>query len=128
MRLVDPDGKQVQTIDTHWPTSMPLTEEQRHLLARQGSCVACHQDIPNGTIPNKMLTKVAQVAKLSFATPEAHDKLIHQNNLMISWIKALGVLGLIVLAGLIVWAIIKRKQVVAFCKRLIKFLKTPAEK
>ncbi len=128
MRLVNLDGEQVQTIDTHWPTSIPLTQEQRDLLSRQGSCVACHQDIPNGTIPNKMLTAVAKIAKLSFATPEAHDKLIHSNNLMISWIKALGVLGLIVLAGLIVWGIIKRKKVAAFWKRFVAFLKTPTEK
>jgi hypothetical protein len=127
MQLVTIDGKQVQTIDTHWPASIPLTKEQRDLLSRQGSCIACHQDIPNGSIPNKMLTKVAQIANLSFATPEAHVRLIYQNNLMIAWIKALGVIGLIVLTGLIVWAVIKRKKFVSFCKRLIKFLRTPAE-
>ena len=110
MRLLTPDGQQVQTIDTHWPTSIPLTQSQRDLLTRKNSCVACHIDIPKGTIPNRMLTKIAEIAKLSFATPEQHTKLLHSNNLMIAWIKAVGVVALIVLAGLIVWGIIERKK------------------
>jgi hypothetical protein len=94
-------------------------------LTRKNSCVACHRDIPKGTIPNRMLTKIAQITKLSFATPEKHSKIVHSNNLMIAWIKALGVVGLIVLAGLIVWGIVERKKVIRFWKRFVTFLKTP---
>ncbi len=125
MRLLTLDGDQVQTIDTHWPTSMPLTQEQRDFLTRKNSCVACHRDIPKGTIPNRMLTKIAQVTKLSFATSEEHSRIVHSNNLMIAWIKALGVVALIVLAGLIVWGVIERKKVIRFWKRFVAFLKTP---
>lgn len=128
MRLLNLDGEQVQTIDSHWPTAIPLTQEQRDMLARETACVACHQDIPNGTIPNRMLTKIAQVTNLSFATPEAHDNILHSNNLMIAWIKALGVVALIILAGLIVWGIIKRKKVIDFWKRFVALFKTPKDK
>ena len=38
-------SEELQTIDTHWPTSMPLTQAQRDQLTRENSCVACHQDI-----------------------------------------------------------------------------------
>jgi hypothetical protein len=96
---------------------MPLTQAQRDLLTRKNTCVACHQDIPKGTIPNRMLTKIAQITKLSFATSEEHSKIVHSNNLMIAWIKALGVVALIVLAGLIVWGVIERKKVASFWKR-----------
>ncbi len=72
-----------------------------------------------------MLTKIAQITKLSFATHEKHSKNVHSNNLMIAWIKALGVVGLIVLAGLIVWGIVERKKVIRFWKRFVTFLKTP---
>jgi hypothetical protein len=125
MRLLTLDGQQVQTIDTHWPTSTPLTQEQRDFLTRKNSCVACHRDIPKGTIPNRMLTKIAQITKLSFATPEEHSRIVHSNNLMIAWIKALGVVALIVLAGLVVWGVIEREKVIRFWKRLVAFLKTP---
>jgi hypothetical protein len=125
MRLVNLDGEQVQTIDTHWPTSIPLTQEQRDLLSRQGSCVACHRDIPNGTIPNAMLTAINKVTKLPFSTPEQHSSLLHSNNLMIAWIKAVGVVALIILAGLIVWGVIERKKVARFWKRFVAFLKNP---
>jgi hypothetical protein len=127
MQLLTLDGKQVQTIDTHWPTSVPLTQSQRDLLTRKNACIACHQDIPKGTIPNRMLTKIAEIAKLSFATPEEHTSLLHSNNLMIAWIKALGVVGLIVMAGIIVLAVIKRKQLASFWKKFVKSFKNSAE-
>lgn len=127
MRLLTREGKQVQTIDTHWPTSQPLTQLQRDLLSRQGTCVACHQDIPSGTIPNAMLTKIAQIAKLSFATPDEHS-IVHSNSLMIAWIKAVGVVMLAIFGALLVWAIIARKKVARFWRRFVVFLKTSGEK
>jgi hypothetical protein len=127
MQLLTVHGEQLQTIDTHWPTSMPLTQAQRDQLTRKNSCVACHQDIPKGTIPNRMLTKVAQVAKLAYNTPEKHTRLLHSNNLMIAWIKAIGVVLILVVVPLLIWGFVERKKVARFCQRLLKFLKAPGK-
>lgn len=118
MQLIDTDGNQVQTIDSHWPTSVPLTEQQRNALSRQGTCMACHQDIPNGSIPIRMLGKIAEVANLDFASEEAHANLLRENNILISWIKALGIVALLLMipAGIIIF--IKRKKIIEIIKRI----------
>ena len=101
MAILNPDGKQVQLVDSHWPDSMPLTAHQREKLARTGTCIACHQDIPDGSIPMVMLQQIGKVAGMEFASPEAHDSLLWQNNLLIAWIKAVGiVMGVLALIGL----------------------------
>lgn len=118
MQLIDTDGNQVQTIDSHWPTSVPLTEQQRNALSRQGTCMACHQDIPNGSIPIRMLGKIAEVANLDFASEEAHANLLRENNILISWVKALGIVALLLMipAGIIIF--IKRKKIIEIIKRI----------
>lgn len=113
MQLIDTMGRQVQTIDSHWPNSMPLTQEQRDALSRGNTCLACHQDIPKGAIPIRMLGKIAEVAHLSFATEEGHGKLLRENNLLISWIKAGGILLLILTIPFGIVCFIKRKQIMA---------------
>lgn len=87
------DGKQVMTVGSHWETAMPLTTEQREKLSRDGVCLSCHQDIPNGSIPIKMLGKIAEVTHLSFASDEAHSHLLRENNLIVSAIKFFGMVG-----------------------------------
>ncbi len=117
MQLIDAEGRQVQTIDTHWPTSMPLTAEQRGRLSRNGTCMACHQDIPDGSIPIRMLGKIAEVVNLDFASGEKHDKLLHENNVIVSWFKALGIIGLLIFIPIAVYAYIKRRKIREIIKR-----------
>lgn len=119
MQVLTLDGEQVQTLDSHWPTSMPLTEAQRDVLSRKGTCLACHIDIPDGTIPNRMLTAIAQTANLTFKSEAEHNKLLHENNLMIAWIKALGVVALILLVPLLILIYVKRKQIAKAWRRLL---------
>lgn len=118
MQLLNSEGKQVQTIDSHWPTSMPLTASQRDVLSRGGTCLACHQDIPNGSIPIRMLGKIAEVANLSFASEEAHEHLLRENNILISWVKAGGILCCILLIPVLVVGYIKRKKLMEIIKRI----------
>ncbi|MDD3742639.1 MAG: hypothetical protein PHX54_03345 [Lentimicrobiaceae bacterium] len=37
MQLLDAHGNQLQTVDSHWPASMPLTQKQRDVLSRSGT-------------------------------------------------------------------------------------------
>lgn len=116
--LLNSEGVQLQTLDSHWPTSMPLTKEQRDVLSRQGTCLHCHQDIPDGAVPMQMLGKIAEVAKLSFASEQEHGDLLRQNNLLIAWIKAGGIVALIVMIPVAIVLFIKRKKIIEILKRL----------
>lgn len=118
MQLLNKEGKQMQTIDSHWPTSMPLTTAQRDVLSRDGTCLACHQDIPDGSIPIRMLGKIAEVANLSFASEEAHEQLLRENNVLISWVKAGGIVCCILLIPLLIIGYIKRKKIFEAIKRI----------
>lgn len=118
MQLINSEGKQVQTIDTHWPTSMPLTQAQRDVLSRAGTCLACHQDIPQGSIPIRMLGKIAEVANLSFASEEAHEHLLRENNVLISWVKAVGIILCVLLVPASIFGYLKRKKIREIIKRI----------
>ena len=123
MQIIDANGNQVQTVDSHWPTSMPLTQDQRDKLSRGNTCMACHKDIPDGAIPIQMLGKIAEIANLSFATEDAHRGLLRENNLIVSWIKAGGLLMLVLFIPVLVAAIIVRKRIIAFLRELMVFIK-----
>lgn len=118
MQLLDSEGKQMQTIDSHWPTSMPLTVSQREVLSRGGTCLACHRDIPDGSIPIRMLGKIAEVANLSFASAEAHEQLLRENNVLISWVKGVGIVCCILLIPVLIIGYIKRKKIIEIIKRI----------
>ena len=123
MQIIDSLGNQVQTVDSHWPTSMPLTKEQRDMLSRGGTCLACHKDIPNGAIPIKMLGKIAEITNLSFASEEAHGQLLGENNLLISWVKFGGIVILVLSIPILIFCIIKRKRIIALIKKIIQAIK-----
>ncbi|WP_308550547.1 hypothetical protein [uncultured Parabacteroides sp.] len=118
MQLLSSDGRQVQTIDTHWPTSMPLTAGQLECLSRGGTCMACHRDIPDGSIPMKMLGQVAKVANLSFAQADEHAHLLRENNILIAWIKMFAIIGGIIAIPVAIVCILKWKKIVAKIRRI----------
>lgn len=113
MQLLNAEGKQVQTIDTHWPSSMPLTVAQRDRLARGGTCMACHRDMPNGSIPVKMLGQVAKVANLSFAPADDHAQLLRENNIIIAWIKVIAIIAGLLAIPVLIACYIKRKAILS---------------
>jgi len=122
MQILNKNGKQLMTVGSHWEASMPLTAEQRTKLGRKQTCMACHQDIPDGAIPMKMLGQVAKIANLSFASDDAHAHLLNENNLIVSWIKAIAICLGLLLIPLIVLYICKRKKINKMLKKLLNFL------
>lgn len=126
LQIIDKQtGKQLMTVDSHWPTSMPLTKEQLGKLSRQGTCMACHQDIPDGSIPMKMLGKIAEVADLDFAPAARHNALVHENSVIVAWVKAFGMTALLLLPIIIIWYIIRREKIKT---RLAKAMKKLAHR
>lgn len=122
MQILNKDGKQLMTVGSHWEGSMPLTVEQRTKLGRKQTCMACHQDIPDGAIPMKMLKEVAEITNLSFASDDAHAHLLNENNLIVSWIKAIAICLGLLLIPLIILYICRRKKINMILKKLLNFL------
>ena len=80
--------------------------------------MACHQDIPDGAIPIRMLGKIAEITNLSFASEEAHGDLLRENNLLISWVKAGGIVALLLMIPVAIVAFIYRKKIIKILKQL----------
>ena len=97
--------------DLHGDFMQPLTVPQRDRLARAGTCMACHQDIPDGSIPMEMLGKVAKVANLSFAPADDHAHLLRENNILIAWIKLIAIFAGILAIPVIGICYAKRKAI-----------------
>ncbi|MGL5261434.1 MAG: hypothetical protein ACRC9P_03515, partial [Bacteroides sp.] len=98
--------------------SMPLTLEQRNALSRDNTCLACHQDIPNGSIPMTMLGKIADIVDLEYVTDTDHGQLLRQNNIWISWVKALGIIALVLMIPFIIICVVKRNKIKEIWNRL----------
>jgi len=55
-QVVTRDGKQLQTVGTHWPASRPLDQDQRERMEKTGLCMGCHQNMKNDELWNKLNT------------------------------------------------------------------------
>ncbi len=79
-QVVTREGKQLQTVGHHWPGSGPLTRAQRDNMERKGICIACHQDIPDGTPSIAMLNRIGKLAGMLPTTDEEHGGLVQNIN------------------------------------------------
>ena len=112
-QAVDLDGNPVMTVDSHWASSSALTDLQRAKLDRRRTCAACHGQMPemeNASISMLFLARIADILGLDYADGKHHAGLIAENNLIVSWLKAAGILGMLLLVpvlGVIFW---RRRQ------------------
>jgi hypothetical protein len=53
-QVITRDGKQLQTVGSHWPASRPLDKKQRENMERVGVCISCHKDFPKKSTPRDM--------------------------------------------------------------------------
>lgn len=47
-QVVSKDGRQLQTVGSHWKLSRPLNEKERKTLLRTGTCLGCHKSMGSG--------------------------------------------------------------------------------
>lgn len=78
-KVVSREGIQLQTVGHHWPLSAPLSQHSREKMERVGVCIACHQDIPNGTIPVSMLVKAGKTLNMVPHSDDEHSKLLNDD-------------------------------------------------
>jgi hypothetical protein len=89
-RFVTEGGQQLQTVGHHLKHSRPLNNEERDHASREGVCLACHQEIPAGSLAVNLLHHVASGLHMLPVTNAAHRSLIHKALLFAGWGQVLG--------------------------------------
>ncbi len=104
-RIVDEAGRQLMTVGHHFPLSRPLNDRERALLDRRGVCLACHHEIPAGSLAVNILHHVAEATGQLPVTAEQHGNLLHKVLLTAGWSQVGGaaLVLLLVLLLLVRW-------------------------
>ncbi|MFK7738558.1 MAG: cytochrome C [Pirellulaceae bacterium] len=109
-QIVDKEGNQVATVGHHFKLSRAFNKEEMERISRDGTCTACHQEIPDTSLAVSLLHHVAEYTGQLPHSTKAHSSLVHKIVLTSAWAQVgLGFLGAIGLgfAGRLFW---KRKQ------------------
>ncbi len=101
-QIVTADGEQVATVGHHFKLSRAMNREEIELVSREGTCIACHRELPEGSLATSLLHHVAKYTGQLPDTNEKHNQLVHKIVLSSAWAQVLlggCVLGLL-LAGI----------------------------
>ena len=103
-RFVSEDGQQLQTVGHHFALSRPLNDAERAHMQREGTCLACHQEIPDGSLAVSLLHHIAEKGGLLPRENAAHAALIHRSLLLSGWVEVAALLGALGGAlGAVIW-------------------------
>ena len=111
-RFVTEDGEQLQTVGHHLSLSRPLNDRERALLEREGTCVACHQSLPDGDLAVSAMHHVAQMLDALPVDTDAHASLVHKIVRVAAWAQVLLAAGLLAAALLLLrgWRRLRRAR------------------
>ncbi|MCR9245431.1 MAG: cytochrome C [bacterium] len=84
-RFVTEDGEQLQTVGHHLSLSRPLNATERAKLEREGTCIACHQILPEGDLAVSALHHVATMLDAVPVDGDAHASLVHKIVRIAAW-------------------------------------------
>ncbi len=70
-KIVTREGKQLVTVGSHWPLTGPLSQAQREKMERTQICTACHKEMSNAELWQKLNSK-------KVLNDEMHSKMINQ--------------------------------------------------
>ena len=113
-RFVTENGRQLQTVGHHFPLSAPLSQEVRERMSRVGVCVACHQDLPDGSLFIRAVTLGSRLFS-PVDTDEDHQWVLSHilhTAATLEILVPIGV-GALVLSGLFFWLRRRRRAVSA---------------
>jgi nitrate/TMAO reductase-like tetraheme cytochrome c subunit len=103
-RIVDESGQQVATVDHHFTLGRAFNKTELDRITRDGTCLACHQEIPNESLAVSLLHHVAKYGGQIPKTAAEHNSLVHKIVLMSAWTQALLLVGVpLSIAGFIAW-------------------------
>ena len=108
--MVDKSGTQVQTVDNHWKLANPLPKEIREKLDREGICLSCHRDIPDGDLAISEMNHISNMLSLEIDN-RTHKEILNKNLKISAWIQILLLsIGAWLFLGVLFWWSRKRKK------------------
>lgn len=90
-RIVDEEGNQLATVGHHFKLSRAFNKAEIGRISREGTCLACHKEIPEKSLAVSFLHHVAQYTGGIPATPKEHDQLVNKIVLSSAWGQVLAV-------------------------------------
>ena len=94
-RIVDEEGKQLATVGHHFKLSRAFNKEEIDHINREGTCLACHQEIPENSSAINLLHHVAKYTGQLPHTQDQHNDLIHKIVLVSAWAQVLTVVCIV---------------------------------
>lgn len=86
-QIVTEEGVQVATVGHHFQLSRAFNLEEMLHISREGTCLACHQDIPDESLAVSFLHHVAEFTGQLPKTTDQHSGLVHKIMLMSAWVQ-----------------------------------------
>ncbi len=104
-QIVDEEGNQLATVGHHFQLSRAFTKEEQLHISREGTCLACHEDIPKGSLAVSFLHHVAEYTGQLPKTNKQHSSLVHKIMLMSAWLQLSAAFGVptLVVGGIWYW-------------------------
>ena len=94
-RIVDEEGNQLATVGHHFKLSRAFNKEEMQHISREGTCIACHKEIPKNSAAINLLHHIAKYTGQLPATNAQHSSLVNKITLLSAWVQVLGALGLL---------------------------------
>ncbi|MEO9935030.1 cytochrome C [Rhodopirellula bahusiensis] len=110
-QIVDREGNQLATVGHHWKLSRAFNKDEIEHMRREGTCIACHKEIPENSNAINLLHHVAKYTGQLPHSNEEHAGLVHKILLLSAWGQTVGgaAFGFAVFA-LIIWIQKKRSR------------------
>lgn len=101
--IVDREGNQLATVGHHWKLSRAFNQSEIERMSRDGTCIACHQEIPEHSTAINLLHHVAKYTGNLPETNQQHRSLIHRIVLLSAWGQVLLIPVAVVVLGFGIW-------------------------
>ncbi|MCA9010558.1 MAG: hypothetical protein KDB01_12470, partial [Planctomycetaceae bacterium] len=109
-RIVDEEGNQLATVGHHFKLSRAFNKDEITRISREGTCIACHKEIPDNSIAIDLLHHVAKYSGQIPKSKEQHNGLLTKITLLSAWTQVLAVP--VILVGIIFgWRRWRRRRI-----------------
>ena len=108
-KFLDENGTQLQTVGHHYKLSGPLTKEQIDKTDRRDVCIACHQNIPDGTLAVSAMTHIAKMADIHI-NKKVHANILEKLLSIGAWVQIGSVIFVIIIFIWIIYRLFFKKK------------------
>lgn len=98
-RIVDEEGNQLATVGHHFKLSRAFNRDELQHVSREGTCIACHQEIPENSAAINLLHHVAKYTGQLPKTTAQHSSLVRKITLLAAWVQVVGGIGLLLIGA-----------------------------